>query len=65
MVFDIICYRLKGHLNYQCEIVAAGKSIEDAVDNWQNVVDSHRVTGFASQEAANDYVREKYENDSN
>lgn len=60
-MFDIICYRLKGHLYYQCEIVPAGKSIEDAVDNWQNVLDSHRVSGFATQEEAKKYVSDKYE----
>lgn len=62
-MFDIICYRLKGHLNYQCEIVPTGKPIEDAVDNWQNILDSHRVSGFDTEEDARKYIKEKYELD--
>ncbi|GAB6157079.1 hypothetical protein JCM39194_02790 [Desulfotomaculum varum] len=60
-MFDIICYRLKGHLHYQYEIVPAGKPIEDVIDNWQNVLDSHRVSGFATEEDARRYAREKYD----
>ena len=59
-MFDILCYRLKGHLYYQYEIVPAGTVIEDAVDNWQNVLDNHRVKGFPSKRDAEKYAVEKY-----
>lgn len=60
-MFDIICYRLKGHLYYQCQIVPAGSSVEDMVEYWQNVLDSHRVTGFKAEEDARKYISEKYD----
>lgn len=60
-MFDIICYRLKGHLYYQCQIVPSGKSTQDVMDNLQNISDTHRVTGFATEEDARKYVVEKYE----
>lgn len=62
-MFDIICYRLKGHLYYQCQIVPAGSYMEDVVDNWHNVLDSHRVTGFNTEEDARKYISEKYDTD--
>ncbi|AEG61015.1 hypothetical protein [Desulforamulus ruminis] len=60
-MFDIICYRLKGHLNYQCQIVPSGQSIQDVVEAWQNITDTHRVTGFTTEAKAREYVVEKYE----
>lgn len=60
-MFDIICYRLKGGLNYQCQIVPAGSPVEDVIADWQNVLDTHRVTGFPSEEDAQKYINEKYD----
>ncbi|RYD06445.1 hypothetical protein N752_03725 [Desulforamulus aquiferis] len=60
-MFDIVCYRLKGHLNYQCQICPAGSSLEDVVETWQNVLDTHRVSGFKSEEEARKYIIENYD----
>ncbi len=62
-MLDVICYRLKGHLQYQAEIVPAGTPVNDAVENIQNVEEILRFTGFADQKEAQKFI-DKFQSDS-
>lgn len=62
-MLDVICYRLKGHLQYQAEIVAAGTPVNDAVENIQNVEETLRFTGFSNQQEAQKFI-EKFQSGS-
>lgn len=59
-MFDVICYRLKGHLHYQTEIVPAGTPVNDAIENIQNVEETLRFTGYSNREEANKFI-EKFQ----
>lgn len=59
-MFDVICYRLKGHLHYQTEIVPAGTPVNDTIENIQNVEETLRFTGFANKEEADKFI-EKFQ----
>jgi hypothetical protein len=55
-MYDVICYRLKGHLHYQSEIVPAGTPVNDAIENIQNVEETLRFTGYSSKEDAQLFI---------
>jgi len=59
-MFDVICYRLKGHLHYQTEIVPAGTPVNEAIENIQNVEETLRFTGYSNREDANKFI-EKFQ----
>lgn len=54
-MFDVICYRLKGHLHYLVEIVPAGTPVNEAIENIQNVEETLRFAGYSSWEEAKDF----------
>ncbi|WP_031514980.1 hypothetical protein [Desulfofalx alkaliphila] len=55
-MFDVICYRLKGHLQYLSEIVPAGTPVNEAIENIQNVEETLRFTGFPTIEKAQAFI---------
>ncbi|MBM7855382.1 hypothetical protein JOC37_001776 [Desulfohalotomaculum tongense] len=62
-MFDVICYRLKGHLQYQSEIVPAGTPINEAIENIQNVEETLRFTGYSNEKEAKKFI-DKFQSDS-
>ncbi|MBO8138609.1 MAG: hypothetical protein H0Z40_10815 [Desulfotomaculum sp.] len=62
-MYDVICYRLKGHLQYQSEIVPAGTPAQEAIENIQNVEETLRFTGYVNEKEAKEFIK-KFQADS-
>ncbi|MTI81956.1 MAG: hypothetical protein FH758_13985 [Firmicutes bacterium] len=62
-MFDVICYRLKGHLQYQSEVVPAGTPVNQAIENIQNVEETLRFTGYSNEGEAKEFIK-KFHSDS-